>query len=155
MGHAPHAESLQAAVVGLQALAGLARLAGLPGLGGSSLARQAVGVQPAPELLELLLVHEPLALQGRALLLLVLPLQGLEDGLHGVWSTQGRGGGVNPQTKGSVMVPRQYNALTMQALRHGREPVSVLRRVLVSGPITALAAASPRRKVTIAADART
>ena len=35
--------------------------------------------------------------------------------------------------------------LTMQTLQRSREPVSVLRLVLVSGPITALAA--PRRKV--------
>ena len=34
-------------------------------------------------------------------------------------------------------------------LPHSREPVLVLRRVLVSGLITILAAASPRRKVYI------
>ena len=39
--------------------------------------------------------------------------------------------------------------MTTQTLRRSREPVVVLRQVLVSGPITALAAASPRRKVTI------
>ena len=41
------------------------------------------------------------------------------------------------------------NATTMHTLRRGREPVLVQRRVLVSGPITALAAAPPRRKVTV------
>ena len=45
--------------------------------------------------------------------------------------------------KGSVMVPRLRNAMTTQTLRRSREPVSVLLRVSVSGPITALAAASP------------
>ena len=37
----------------------------------------------------------------------------------------------------------------MQSLQRGREPVLVLRGVLVSGPITALAATSNRRKDTI------
>ena len=37
----------------------------------------------------------------------------------------------------------------MKVLRHSPEPVLVLRRVYVGGPITALAAASPRRKVRI------
>ena len=45
------------------------------------------------------------------------------------------------------MVPHRRNAKTTQSLRRSREPVLVLRRVLASGPITALAAASPRRKV--------
>ena len=39
--------------------------------------------------------------------------------------------------------------MTTQSLQRSREPVLVLCRVLVSGPITALAAASPRHKVTI------
>ena len=43
--------------------------------------------------------------------------------------------------------------MTTQTLRRSREPlwfwVWVMVRVLVSGPITALAAASPQRKVTI------
>ena len=38
------------------------------------------------------------------------------------------------------MVPRRRDARTMQMLRRGREPVLVLRRVLVSGPIAALEA---------------
>ena len=37
----------------------------------------------------------------------------------------------------------------MQTLRRSREPVLVRRRVLVSGPITTLAAASPQQKVAI------
>ena len=45
------------------------------------------------------------------------------------------------------MVGRRRNATTTQSLRRRREPFLVLRRVYVSGPITALAAASPRRKV--------
>lgn len=36
------------------------------------------------ELLQLLLVHLPLALQRAVFLLLVLPLQGLEHGLEGI-----------------------------------------------------------------------
>ena len=39
--------------------------------------------------------------------------------------------------------------MTTQALRHSREPVLVLCRVIVRRPITAFAAAPPRRKVTI------
>ena len=50
---------------------------------------------------------------------------------------------------GSVMAPSRRNAMTTQTLRRSREPVLFLRRVSVSGPITALAAASPKRKVTI------
>jgi hypothetical protein len=49
------------------------------------------------------------------------------------------------QTEGSVMVPRRRNAMTTQTLRRSRGPVSVLRRVLVSGPITALTAKIGRR----------
>ena len=49
--------------------------------------------------------------------------------------------------KGSVMVPLRRNAMTMQTLRRSREPVLVRPPVLVSRPITALAAVSPRRKV--------
>ena len=51
-------------------------------------------------------------------------------------------------SKASVMLPRRRNAMTTQTLRRSSEPVSVLRQVLVSGPITARAA-SPRRTVTI------
>ena len=47
------------------------------------------------------------------------------------------------------MVLRRRNARTPQTLGRSHEPVLVLRPVLVSGPITALAAASARRKVTI------
>ena len=47
------------------------------------------------------------------------------------------------------MVQRRRDAMTTLMHRCSREPVLVLRRVLVSGPITALAAASPRRKGTI------
>ena len=47
------------------------------------------------------------------------------------------------------MVGRRRNAMTTQSLRRTREPVMVLHGVLVSGPITALAAASPRQKVYI------
>ena len=50
---------------------------------------------------------------------------------------------------GLVTVQRRRNAMTTQTLRHSRELALVLRRVLVRGPITALAAASPRRKVNI------
>ena len=39
------------------------------------------------------------------------------------------------------------HAMTTQTLRRSREPVLALCRVLVKGPITALAATSPRRKV--------
>ena len=46
------------------------------------------------------------------------------------------------------MVPRRRNARTMPSLRRSREPALVPRRVLVSGPITALAAALHRRMVT-------
>ena len=45
------------------------------------------------------------------------------------------------------MVPCRCIAMTTQTLRPSREPVLVLRRVLVSGPIAALAAASPHHKV--------
>ena len=45
--------------------------------------------------------------------------------------------------KGLIMVPRRRNPRTTQTLRCGREPVLILHRVIVSGPITALAAASP------------
>ena len=45
------------------------------------------------------------------------------------------------------MVPHRRNAMTMQTLRRSRDPVLVLLRVLVSGPITALAAASPRPRL--------
>ena len=48
------------------------------------------------------------------------------------------------------MVPRSHDARTPQTrLRPSPEPVLVLRRVSVSGPLTALAAASPPRKVNI------
>ena len=47
------------------------------------------------------------------------------------------------------MVPRSRNATTTQTLPRRPEPLWFLRGLLVSGPITALAAASPRRKVTI------
>ena len=47
------------------------------------------------------------------------------------------------------MVPGRHNARTTQTLRRSREPGLVLRRVLVSGPITALVAASPQLKVRI------
>ena len=47
------------------------------------------------------------------------------------------------------MVGRRRNATTTQSLRRRREPFLVLRRVYVSGPITALATALHRRKVTI------
>ena len=47
------------------------------------------------------------------------------------------------------MVSLRHNAMTLQTLWRSREPVLVLRQVLVSGPITALAAVSPRRKVNI------
>ena len=47
------------------------------------------------------------------------------------------------------MVPSRRYAMTTQTLRRSRGPVLGLRRVLVSGPITALAAASPRREVNI------
>ena len=68
------------------------------------------------------------------------------------------GVGMGP-SKGSVLLrcwplradysPTSRNARTTQTLQRSREPVLVLRRVLVSGPITALAAASPRWKVKI------
>ena len=45
------------------------------------------------------------------------------------------------------MVPRSHNAMTAQTLRRSHDPVLVLRQVLVRGPITALEAASSRRKV--------
>ena len=51
--------------------------------------------------------------------------------------------------KGSVKVSRRRDAMTTQTLRRGREPVSVLRGVLGSGLITALAAASRRRRVNV------
>ena len=51
--------------------------------------------------------------------------------------------------RGSVMVPRRRNAITTQTLQRSPEHVLVLRWVLVSGPITALADASPRCKVPI------
>ena len=38
------------------------------------------------------------------------------------------------------MVPRRCNAMTRQTLHRSLAPVLVLRRILVSGPITALAA---------------
>ena len=44
------------------------------------------------------------------------------------------------------MVPRRRNAMTTQTLRRRLEPVLLLRLVSVSGPITASAASSPRRK---------
>ena len=47
------------------------------------------------------------------------------------------------------MVPRRRNAMTTQTIRRGPEPVLVLHQGYVSGPITALAAASPRQKVNI------
>ena len=47
------------------------------------------------------------------------------------------------------MVPRRRNVMTTQTLRLSREPVLVPLQVLLNGPITALAAASPRRKVPI------
>ena len=50
--------------------------------------------------------------------------------------------------EGSVMVPRRRNAMTLQTLRCSREPVLVLRQVLVSGPI------NPCRCVASAVDAR-
>ena len=53
-------------------------------------------------------------------------------------------GRVPPQLegpKGLVMVPRRRNPMTTQTLLRSRDPVLVLRQVLVSGPITALAAA--------------
>ena len=53
------------------------------------------------------------------------------------------------KTEGSVMVPRRGNVMTTQTLPRSPGPVLVLRRVLVSGPITALAASSPQRKVTV------
>ena len=46
------------------------------------------------------------------------------------------------------MVPRRHNVRTAQTLRCSSEPVLVMRQVLLSEPITALAAASPQRKVT-------
>ena len=46
------------------------------------------------------------------------------------------------EPKGGVMVPHRRDAVTPQTFRRGREPVLVLRLVLVSGPITALGAAS-------------
>ena len=48
-----------------------------------------------------------------------------------------------------IMVPRWCNARSPQTLWRSREPVLALHRAKVSGPITALAAASPRKKVTI------
>ena len=51
-------------------------------------------------------------------------------------------------SQGLIMVPRSRNAMTTQMLQRSREVV-VLRQVLVSGPMTALAAASPQRKVTL------
>ena len=48
------------------------------------------------------------------------------------------------------MVPRRRgNTMTMQTLRRICEPVLVVGRVLMSGHITALAAALPRSKVII------
>ena len=41
------------------------------------------------------------------------------------------------------------NAMTTQSLGRSREPVLVVRRVSASGPITALATASPQRKVNV------
>ena len=52
-------------------------------------------------------------------------------------------------TEGLIMAPCRRNAMTPQTLRRRREPVLVLRRVSVSGPITALAAATHRQKFTI------
>ena len=52
-------------------------------------------------------------------------------------------------SEGLVMVPRRRNAMTTQTLRRSREPVLVLRRVLVSGPNTAPSAALSRCKVKI------
>ena len=53
------------------------------------------------------------------------------------------------EPKGLVKVPRRRKAMTTQSLRPSRKPVLVLRLVLVSGPITDLAAVSPRGNVTI------
>ena len=50
--------------------------------------------------------------------------------------------------------PTSRNARTTQTLRRSREPVLFLRQVLLSGPITALAAVPPRRKNTILGGAR-
>lgn len=80
MAHPSHTESLQAAVVRLLSRTLLSwhwcsRVA----------CGQAVRIQLLAELLELLLVHLPLSLQSRALLLFMLSLQRLEDCLHGVW----------------------------------------------------------------------
>ena len=47
------------------------------------------------------------------------------------------------------MVPRRRNAMTTQTARGSRKHVLLLRWALVGGPITALAAALPRRKITI------
>ena len=47
------------------------------------------------------------------------------------------------------MVPRRLDATTTQTLRRSREAVLVQSRVSARGPITALAAATPQRKVTI------
>ena len=58
------------------------------------------------------------------------------------------------QGKGSVMVPRRRKAMTTQTLRHSLEPFLVLRRFLGRRPITALAAASPRRTLPFLGSAR-
>lgn len=74
-----HTEPLHAAVMRLLSRTLLTRH--LP----SGLAHgQTIRVELLAELLKLLLVHLPLPLQSRSLLLFVLPLQGLEDCLHGV-----------------------------------------------------------------------
>ena len=51
--------------------------------------------------------------------------------------------------EGNLRADYGSNARIKQTLRSSLEPVLVLRQVLVSGPITALAAAAPRRKVNI------
>ena len=47
-----------------------------------------------------------------------------------------------------ITVLEGFGGATTHSPQRTREPVLVLRQVLVSGPITALAAASPRQKVT-------
>ena len=67
-------------------------------------------------------------------------------GEEGLLAEEGR-----VKSKGLVMVGRQRNAMTT-SLPRGREAVLILHRIyffFMSRPITALAAASPRRKVTI------
>ena len=48
-----------------------------------------------------------------------------------------------------ITVLEGFGGATTHSPQGTREPVLVLRQVLVSGPITALEAASPRRKVAI------